>query len=91
MHSTVFKYYVTRHNQLQPKDLGAVGSEGNLLLDRAAGARIILTPHVRSERDTGPTQHEYATVTKTLHEMVTEYAEKLRYIHTTAFIMFCVI
>jgi D-cysteine desulfhydrase len=61
-----------------PKDLGTVGSEGNLLLDRAAGARIILTPHVRSERDTGPTKHEYATVTKTLHEMVQEYAENLR-------------
>ena len=60
---------------LQPKNAGVVGTAGNLLLDRAAGAKIVLTPYVRSERDTDSTQPESI---KTLSEMVQEYAEKLK-------------
>ena len=60
--------------------MDAVGSSGNLLLDRAVGAKITIVPNVSYEKKmTEATGNlEYATSTKSLNEMVLEYAENLK-------------
>ena len=61
------------HTLSQPQDTDVVGCTGNLLLDRAVGAKIVLTPHVGYE-----TKTSYEKSMKGLKEMMQEYAEKLR-------------
>jgi 1-aminocyclopropane-1-carboxylate deaminase/D-cysteine desulfhydrase-like pyridoxal-dependent ACC family enzyme len=55
-----------------PQHDSVLGTEGNLLLDRSVGAKIVVTPNVEYGYETKNTS------IKSLKDMMFEYAEKLR-------------
>ena len=68
----LFIYFIPSSLHPQPEHSDVLGTTGNLLLDRSAGAKIVVTPNVEFGYETK--SHSV----KSLKEMVFEYAEKLR-------------